>query len=143
MVSGGCFGSTLSQPGTPPHLSLQLGLQMIPSYFQTSDLPQQTRSPNEPSRLSEGQRPSPRSPAGTPAAEVVWLCEVAAMCLPSSPAHLPTHLLMSHRHLGQDSKIRGLERQGQPKGSGWGDGGMPGGFQPQDCRAGGRVGHRR
>lgn len=71
MVSGGCFGSTLSQPGTPPHLSLQLGLQMIPSYFQTSDLPQQTRSPNEPSRLSEGQRPSLRSPAGTPAAEVV------------------------------------------------------------------------
>lgn len=70
------------------------------------------------------------------------------MCLPSSPAHLPTHLLMSHRHLGQDSKIQGLERQGQPKGSEWADGGRPGrGFQPWDCTVEGAgwggTGHRR
>lgn len=38
------------------------------------------------------------------------------------PAPLPTHLLMSHRHLGQDSKMRGLERQGQPKESKQADG---------------------
>lgn len=38
-------------------------------------------------------------------------------------AHLPTHLLMSRRHLGQVGEMQGLERQGQPKES---DGRMAG-----------------
>ena len=66
-----------------------------------------TRGPS----LGDEQGLSPRSPAGTPAAPVVWLEEAAGWV----PAPLPTHALMSHHHLGRVSERRGLEGQGQPK----------------------------
>lgn len=45
------------------------------------------------------------------------------MCGLPWPAYLPTHLLMSHHHLGQDGEMWGLETEGQPKESKWVDGG--------------------
>lgn len=55
---------------------------------------------------------------------------------PASPTHLPTHLRMSHHHLGQDTKVWGLERQGQPKESEGGWGKRQRAFQPRRAESG-------
>lgn len=87
---------------------------MTPSLFQTSNRPSstdpfRTQAPRLSGRdLAQGH---PRGP------QLPQLCGYESP--PSRPAHLPTHLLMSHRHLGQGSEMRGLERESQRKESQW------------------------
>lgn len=87
---------------------------MTPSLFQTSNQPSstdpfRTQAPRLSGRdLAQGH---PRGP------QLLQLCGYESP--PSRPAHLPTHLLMSHRHLGQGSEMRGLERESQCKEIQW------------------------